>query len=98
MVESNIQAITKFKKMEMDRQYLMKKERLDACSGYAKENVAKIKTFVEKYSTELKDQKSYFEDKRFEILMSEIQEYIEATKTHVNQVRKCNSKKHFYKN
>lgn len=87
LVERNINAITEFKRTEMARQLDMKRERLDACSRYAQQNVQALKSYVGRHSTALKSKKEYIEDKKFELLMGEIQGYLQETREHVNKVR-----------
>lgn len=86
LVERNIQDITKFKRTEMERQNNMKEERINACSGYALKNVQALRLYVNRFSTELRDRKNYIEDKKFNLLMGEVQSYLEATKEHVDKV------------
>ena len=87
LVERNIQAITEFKRQEADRQNDMKKQRLEACSGYAQESVSALKTHVGRYSAEMSHRKELIENQKFDLLMTEIQNYLQATKEHVDMVR-----------
>lgn len=86
LVERNIQAITAFKRTEMNRQNKMKTQRLAACSEYALDSVNVLKAYVHQYSAELKEMKDNLENKQYELLMKEIQGYLAASREHVDKV------------
>lgn len=86
LVERNIQAITKFKHSEIDRQNDMKNQRWQACSDYASQSVASLRTYIYQYSNQLEHQKNLIEDKKFQLLMKEIQSYLLAIRVHVDKV------------
>ncbi|XP_067949400.1 uncharacterized protein [Watersipora subatra] len=88
LVERNIQAITEFKQNEMKRQHEMQSERLDACSGYATIKINELQKTIKIYSSKLKREKNGINNKKFQLLMSEIVAYLETTRNHVDQHKK----------
>lgn len=86
LVERNIQAITEFKRLEVDRQNSMQSQRLKACSGYAQQSVSSLRSYVTQFTEDIGDKKQLIENQKFELLMAEIQQHLEATKVHVDLV------------
>ena len=82
----NIRVITDFKHSELGRQYEMKRERLQACSGHSLNSTTMIRNYINKYSSRISDAKQQNEEERFNLLMDEIQKYLEATRNQIDKV------------
>lgn len=86
MVQRNIQAVTDFKQQELKRQHEMRVERLSACGDSSLNTVNSMRSSVLHYSEVLQKIKEDIETRKFDRLMTEIQEYLKATKTQIDKV------------
>lgn len=86
LVEKNIRSISEFKTIELDRQQNMKQERTQACNKYSRQSVLAIQQYLLNHTDQLVSMKKEIEDKRFSLLMEEIQQYILQTREHVDKV------------